>query len=189
MNYSSIKIKASELITLLVVLAGLTISCEKKISPVPNYDILTLPSLTARDFETSFNDSGRLQVVLSAPLMEKYNTKEKPYSEFTSGVKVVFYDGKPVPEGSVTARYAKYTDSNNLWELKDSVVVINQNNGKLETELLYWDQQKDLIYTDRFVRITNDDQITLATGFESDSKLKVQKLKKVSAIIPLKDEK
>jgi LPS export ABC transporter protein LptC len=181
------KIRTPLLITLLIVLTGIVLSCENKIGSVPKSDILSLPSLTAIDFETSFNDSGRLQVVLAAPLMEKYNTKDKPYSEFTSGVKVVFYDGKKIPEGSVTAKYAKYTDTNHLWELKDSVVVINETNGKLETELLYWDQDKDLIYTDRFVRITNEDQITLATGFESDSKLKVQKLKKVSAIIPLKD--
>jgi LPS export ABC transporter protein LptC len=175
------------LIIAIIVIIGIVLSCENKNSSIPKFDILSLPSITAKTFETEFNDSGRLQVKMSAPLMQKYEPKDNPYTEFTSGIHVVFYNGKITPEGYVTAKYAKYTDTNNLWELKDSVVVVNETNGKLETELLYWDQQKDRIYTDRFVRITNQDQITLATGFESDSKLNTQKLKKVSAVIPLKD--
>ena len=91
--------------------------------------------------------------------MEEYSNNESPYSEFRSGIKVVFYDGKKDPAGSVTAKYAKYTKTSNLWELRDSVVVINEGNDKLETEVLYWDQEKDLIYSDRFVKITNEDQI------------------------------
>ena len=181
------KIRALFFISFLVILTGVILSCENKVSSVPKSEIISLPSHTATDFETTFIDSGRVQLIMSGKHLEEYNTKEKPYTEFTSGIRVIFYNGKKAAEGSVTARYAKYTNSNNLWELKDSVVVINETNGKLETELLYWDQNKDLIYTDRFVRITNEDQITLATGFESDSKLKVQKLKKVSAVIPLKD--
>ena len=85
-----------------------------------------------------------------------------------SGIKVVFYDGKKDPVGSVTAKYAKYTKSSNLWELRDSVVVVNERNDKLETEVLFWDQEKDLIYTDRFVKITNEDQIIHGNRFESD---------------------
>jgi LPS export ABC transporter protein LptC len=179
--------RTSLLIVAIIVMTGIVLSCENKNKSIPKFDILSLPSLTAKTFETEFNDSGRLQVKMSAPLMQKYEPKDNPYTEFTSGIHVVFYNGKTKPEGFVTAKYGKYTETNNLWELKDSVVVVNETNGKLETELLYWDQQKDRIYTDRFVRITNQDQITLATGFESDSKLNTQKLKKVSAIIPLKD--
>jgi hypothetical protein len=59
---------------------------------------------------------------------------------------------------------------------------------KLETELLYWDQPKNLIYSDRFVKITNEDQIVMGTGFESDPKLTKRKIKKVSATIYLKDQ-
>lgn len=171
------------------IIAIILLSCENKIGSIPKSDLLSLPALTAKVFETEFNDSGRLQVKMSAPLMQKYEPKDNPYTEFTSGIKVVFWDGKNVPQGYVTAKYAKYTDTNTLWELKDSVVLINENNDKLETELLYWNQQKDRIYTDRFVRISNQDQITMGTGLESDSKMTVVKIKKVSAEIPLKDEK
>jgi LPS export ABC transporter protein LptC len=169
-------------------LSLIILSCENKINLIPNSDLLTLPSLSAKDVETVYTDSGRLKLILSAPLIEEYSNKESPYDEFRSGIKVVFYDGKKDPAGSVTAKYAKYTKGSNLWELRDSVVVINEGNDKLETEELYWDETKNLIYSDRFVRITNEDQIVMGTGFESDPKLNKRKIKKVSATIFLKDE-
>ena len=49
-------------------------------------------------------------------------------------------------------------------------------------------EPKDLIYSDRFVKITNEDQIVMGTGFESDPRLIRRKIKKVSATIYLKDE-
>jgi hypothetical protein len=68
-------------------------------------------------------------------------------------------------------------------------VIINENNEKLETELLFWDQEKDRIYTDRFVKITNEDVISQGIGFESDTHLTRRKILKVTADIYLKDAK
>jgi LPS export ABC transporter protein LptC len=187
LSFLIFKTRICPLIILIFSLAIL--SCENKIDFIPKSDLLTLPSLTVKDFKTVYTDSGKLELVMSAPIMEQYNNIESPYYEFKSGIKVIFYDGHTNPTGSVTAKYAKYTKSNSLWELRDSVVVINEGNDKLETELLYWDQPKDLIYSDRFVRITNEDQIVMGTGFESDPRLIKRKIKKVRATISLKDEK
>ena len=74
------------------------------------------------------------------------------------------------PIASFTSKYAKYLDDKSLWELRDSVVAINEKNERLETELLYWDQEKDRVYTDRAVRITSEDDIVLGIGLESDSR-------------------
>jgi LPS export ABC transporter protein LptC len=176
------------LISVIAVLSGIVLSCENKIGLIPKSDLLTLPSLTVKDFETVLSDSGKLQLIMSSHLMEQYNNTEIPYSEFRSGIKVVFYNGQKEPVGSVTSKYAKFTKPNNTWELKDSVVVINESNDKLETEVLNWNQEKDLIYTDRFVKITNVDQIIQGFGFESDSHLQHRKIKKVSAVIYFNDE-
>jgi LPS export ABC transporter protein LptC len=163
-------------------------SCNKKIDKIKNTEILTLPSLTVRNDTTVFNDSGKVQLILAFPLMETFDHADIPYSEFPDGIKAVFYDGNKEPVGSVTANYAKYIDKKSLWELKDSVVVINQTNDKLETEQLFWDQQKDNIYTDRFVKMTNDDQTVIGTGFESDTHLKRRRIKNISGTIYLKNE-
>ena len=129
------------------------ISCGKKSIEYEKIDILRLPSQTGKDFTTTYTDSGKLELVFSAPVMERYEKAEPPYTEFRSGLDVRFHDGKSRPVASVTSRYAKFHDDKNLWELQDSVVAFNEAGEKLETELLFWDQKKDLIYTDRFVRL------------------------------------
>lgn len=169
-----------------VIAIGL-VSCDKKNTIIPSIDLLTLPSQTVRNGETTYTDSGKIQLVLSAPLMERYQKIEEPYSEFKYGIKVLFYDGNPEPVASVSSKYAKYTDSKNLWELQDSVVAINEAGEKLETELLFWDQKKELIYTDRFVKITTEDQIVQGYGLESDPRLSKRKIKNLSATIYVND--
>lgn len=172
----------------LCIVSVILFSCENKIDLIPKSDLLTLPSVTIKDSETIYTDSGKLQLIMSFPLLEQYDNRENPYSEFRSGIDVIFYDGKTEPVASVTSKYAKYTKTTNMWELKDSVVVINETKDKLETEVLYWNQEKDLIYTDRFVKISNEEQIIQGFGFESDPRLAKRRIKKVNAIIYLKNE-
>jgi LPS export ABC transporter protein LptC len=175
------------LFSIIILIAGLVISCENKIPTIPKSDLLTLPTTTAKDFKITLYDSGLIQLNLSAPLLEKYDNTEPPFSEFKSGIKVLLYDGKETYQAKVTAKYAKCTD-NNLWELRDSVIVINEKDERLETEVLYWDQEKDKIYTDRFVKITSEDQVTNGIGFESDTHLNRRRIFKVTATISMPDE-
>jgi LPS export ABC transporter protein LptC len=188
MIHLSKNFRTHSLAILIIIIATVVISCERKNDIVPKSDLLTLPSLSVKNFETVFTDSGQVQLILSSPFMEQYDNKDLPYTEFKWGIKVDFFDKKEKHAGSVTSKYAKYTKTNNLWELRDSVVVLNDKNDKLETELLFWNQTSDKIYTDRFVKITNTDQIIQGFGFESDSHLQHRKIKKVSATIYLPNE-
>jgi len=172
----------------IMVLALVITGCENKFDTIPKTDLLVLPSYTGRDFETILTDSGMIELIMRAPLVEKYDNKELPYTEFRSGIKVIFYDGKKEPVASVVSKYAKYTQSDDLWELKDSVIVINENNEKLETELLFWNQTTDRIYTDRFVKVTSYNDVVLGYGLESDSHLQNRVIKKIRAEFYITDE-
>jgi LPS export ABC transporter protein LptC len=172
----------------ILVAAIIFFSCTRKVDSIKNFDIHSLPTVTVFNDTTVYNDSGKVQLLMITPLMESYELGSEPYSEFKSGIKVYFYESQEKPIGEVTAKYAKFIPKKKLWELKDSVVVINESNDKLETEQLFWDQGKDLIYTDRFVKMTNEDQIVMGSGFESDSRLTRQKIIKYTATIYLKDE-
>ena len=171
-----------------IVFSLIVLSCERKIEKIQKSEIATLPAFTAKGAKAVFTDSGKMQLVLTFPIMETYNKEDSQYSEFRSGITVNFHDGQTEPVGFASSKYAKYTDKKKLWELRDSVVIINETNDRLETEQLFWDQEKDLIYTDRLVKITNEDQTVIGTGFESDSRLEKRKIKNVSATIYLKEE-
>jgi LPS export ABC transporter protein LptC len=181
-------LRSISLIAAFLSVSIMLISCENKIRVLPKSDLLTLPSQTVKSFETVLYDSGRIQMKMYSPLVERYDKVGPPYSEFRSGIKVDLYNGQENPVAWVTSKYAKYTNADNLWELRDSVVVINENNERLETEVLFWNQEKDLIYTDRFVKMTSENQIMQGIGFESDSHLNKQKIKKPTAIITLPEE-
>ncbi len=186
MKRLSSKLRINSAISTLIFLSMIMISCEHKIPLIPKSDLLTLPSLTGRNIKTVLTDSGRVQLIMKAPLIEKYDKADPPYTEFRSGIRVVFFSNQK-DSVTVVSKYAKCTN-NNLWELRDSVVVINESNEKLETELLFWNQEKDRIYTDRFVKMTSEDQNSVGIGFESDSHLNKRRIFKVKAIISLKDE-
>lgn len=188
MMHISKKFRIPSPIKISIIITWIVLSCETRNEIIPKSDLLTLPSLSVKDFETVFTDSGQVQLILISPVMEQYDNKELPYTEFRSGIKVDFFDKKEAHAGKVTSKYAKYTKTNNVWELRDSVVVVNDKNDKLETELLFWDQTRDQIYTDRFVKITNTDQIIQGFGFESDTHLQHRRIKKVSATIYFNDE-
>lgn len=188
MKYEDFTYKIFRLTVLLPILSIVLISCENRNEKIPKSDFLSLPTMSVREFETIYSDSGKTELILTSPLMEQFDNVAEPYYEFSQGIHVDLYDGNKEPSGYVTSKYAKYTKSTNIWELKDSVVVINEKSDMLETEVLYWDQGNDLIYSDRFVKFTNEDQIVMGTGFESDPHLRKRKIRKVSATIYLKDE-
>lgn len=185
---SSLKYRITLLFAAICILSMMMLSCENKIELIPESDMLSLPSVSSSNIKTVLSDSGLVQLIMTTPLIEQYNNTDSPYSEFRYGINVVFYNGHKEPVGSVSAKHATYTNETNLWELTDSVVVINESNDMLETEILFWDQKKDLIYTDRFVKITNLDQTIQGYGFESDSHLNNRKIRKVSATIYFNDE-
>ena len=54
---------------------------------------------------------------------------------------------------------------------------------------MYWDQKKGEIYSDQYVRITDEDgQVLEGNSFSSDEKMNNIILKKVSGEVYLKDE-
>ncbi len=163
-------------------------SCETKIAKAEGFEILSLPSLTGSDIYTVFTDSGKIQLIMAAPVMESWSNFESPYTEFRKGMKIYFHDGQKEPIAIASSKYAKFFDKENLWEMNDSVVIINESGDKLETEQLFWNRDKNLVYTDRFVKITNEDQTVMGTGFESDPQLTRRKIKNVTATIYLNDE-
>lgn len=164
------------------------LSCDKKIDKIPSSEILALPSITVKNFRSVYSDSGKVQLVLRSTLMEEFKKNDEPYMEFREGILVTYFEGNKDSIGFVSAKYARFNEKNKLWELKDSVVVVNETNDKLETEQLFWDQEKDRIFTEKSVKITNEDQTVLGSGFESDSKLTTRMIKNVTATIYLKNE-
>ncbi|HZM13977.1 MAG TPA: LPS export ABC transporter periplasmic protein LptC [Bacteroidales bacterium] len=163
-------------------------SCEKKQVVINDLVIKEMPSLSGRNVETMYSDSGKVTLVVRTPFIQQFTAKEDPHTLFPEGLTVLFYDKKTKPQASITAHYARYTEKDEQWELRDSVVAVNTEGDILETELLYWSEPRDRVWSDRFVRFTLKDKIIMGTGFESDSRLTNGTIKNVSGTIYVNDE-
>jgi len=163
-------------------------SCEKRDIVVRDLQIKDLPSLSARDVETMYSDSGRVTLLVRTPLIQQFKSKENPYTLFPEGITVLFFEKQSEPQGSINSKFARYTEKDEVWELRDSVVAINTEGDILETELLFWSEPRERIWSDRFVRFTHNDQIIMGTGFESDTRFTKWSIRNVTGTIYIKDE-
>jgi LPS export ABC transporter protein LptC len=176
------------MLAVLVAGTALLSSCEKKEIAVKDLQIKDLPSLTARNVETMYSDSGKVTLLVRSPLIQQFTEGEEPHTLFPEGLTVLFYEKKSEPQASITSQYARYTDKDEIWELRDSVVAINTEGDILETELLFWSEPRQKIWSDRFVRFTHNDQIIMGTGFESDTRFSNWFIKNVTGTIYIEDE-
>ena len=172
----------------LVTGTALLSSCEKKELVVKDLQIKTLPTLSARSVETMYSDSGKVTMLVRTPFIQQFKSDENPYTLFPEGLKVLFYDKQTEPQASIASKYARYTEKDEIWELRDSVVAVSTKGEILETELLFWNEPRDRIWSDRFVRFTQGEQIIMGTGFESDARFSNWTIKNVTGTIYIENE-
>jgi len=175
-------------IAVLITWAALFFSCREKIEIIDTTVKPEVPTQIVHDFITSYTDSAVLQLELKAPLLKHYGKMDEPYTDFDEGIEVHFYEGRENKLGEISGNFARYTESEGLWEIRGNVIAMNDKGEKLETELLFWDENEDLIYTDKYVRITQEEQIIMGTGLESDTKFDNWKINNVTATLFIDDE-
>jgi|SRR3972149_6120368 len=164
-------------------------SCENDIDVIKTFATSNVPKQSAQGIETIFTDSGKVQLKVVAPKLDYYQKSEgDTYYEFTEGIKVYFYNDDLTVKSKLTANYAIYYEQKNLWEARNNVVAINENGDILYTELLYWDQEKGKIYTDKLAKVKEKDSEILGEGFEADQNFTSWEFKKVTGIINIEEE-
>lgn len=111
--------------------------------------------------ETYFSQAGKMRAKLTAPLMYRYQDT-LPRVEFPNALHVDFYNDSLQVESVLDALYGRYIEGQKKMYLKDSVVVIQKfNQDTLRCQELWWDQNKEIFYTDKPVRITKKDGTVL----------------------------
>ncbi len=172
-----------KVITVFLVIVMLC-SCKNDIDVINTFtEIHNLPTQSVKNFETIYTDSGKIQIKLLAPELKRFSNVEEPYIEFPAGIKVIFYNKNQEPESRLTAKYAIYSETNELWEASDSVIAINNLGDTLNTELLFWDEKKELIYTNKFVKITTENEVIWGEGLEANQEFTDWKIKNVKGTI------
>lgn len=161
-------------------------ACENDIEQV---NLITskkkIPSESGKNVLIVYSDSARIKMKLNAAQLDHYDG-DNAYVEFPKGVNVFFYNDQNKLESNLKANYAIRYEKSNMMEAKNNVIVINNKGEKLNTEHLFWDEKKEQIYSDVFVKITTKTEIIMGEGLESNQDFSKYKFKKIKGTINVK---
>jgi LPS export ABC transporter protein LptC len=135
------------------------IGCENDVSTVN--ELLAEKTAVEEGFniESYLSQEATMKAKLSAPYMLRYVT-DSAFIEFPKTLHVDFFDTTGRIESILDARYAKYREFERKVYLRDSVVVINKVRGDtLKTSELWWDQDKQSFFTDKYVEVRQPDKV------------------------------
>ena len=157
---------------IVLLLACLFVSCGNDIEKTKMFERKELPESTIRNAHIQRSEEGRLQLLMDAPLIEKYSVPE-PKTLYRGGIKMRFFDGYNTPTGILTARYAITYDKRDITIVRDSVVIIDLQRGDtIYLQDLTWNAMEHRVFSEHPLRSKNGQRITLGDSFESDDEFK-----------------
>lgn len=136
-----------------------------------------------------YTDSGKLRARVFSPILAAVKSKRNPYLLMKKGLKVDFYDENGNLESYMTAEYGVSYMEEKKVVIRRNVEILNIKGETLNTEELVWDQQSGVIRTDKFVKITGEDQITTGTGLVSNQAFTDWEIINYSGTINLPNDK
>jgi LPS export ABC transporter protein LptC len=120
-----------------------------------------------KDIVSYLSQTGVMKAKLTAPLMYRYES-DTVYAEFPHSLHVDFYNDSTQIESWLDAKYGKYFENLNKVYLRDSVVAINIKGDTLKCPELWWDQNQQKFYTDKYAQLhTKDKHIYGGKGLEA----------------------
>lgn len=148
-------------------------SCENDIAKVRELlDAEDLPAVHATNIVTIYSDSAVVRLKITSPeLLEFVETEDhQARIEFPKGLRAVFYNKGQGIESTLDAEYAIYDKKEKIFTARNNVVVKNfAEKQELYAEYLLWDEEKEIISSDKFVKIVTEDGVTYGeNGFISD---------------------
>ena len=148
----------------------------------------TLPSMNSLGVTTLISDSGitRYKIVTEEWIIN--DKKNPPYWAFEKGVYLEKFDTLFHIDASIKADTAYYYEKKKIWELRSNVQIQSQRGDKFETELLFWNEKEEKIYSDKYIRISQEDKIITGYGFESDQNLTEYQIKNTTGVFTVEDK-
>lgn len=173
-----------------LLIAALLFSCKNDIEAIRSLELVdTIPDLSAKEVEIYYSERGFVQIKLVAPTLVRTLMEDEPVIEFPDGFTTYFYDSLQQVKSYISADYGISYEKKKMMEARHNVIVENlESKEKLNTEELFWDRVKEIIYTEKFVRITRGEEIITADGLESNQTFESMEFKNPKGLIEVEEE-
>ncbi|WPO81722.1 LPS export ABC transporter periplasmic protein LptC [Chryseobacterium sp. JJR-5R] len=137
-------------------------SCEEDLTKNAGKQSKNFPSQIINNANIIQRDSGFVTMRAKAPIIEKYELIDSPYTVAKRGIDIQFFDKKkPKVPGTIKAKYAKFYDYKQFYEARGNVRITTNENQRFAMQSVFWDQRKKRIYTKDTVYVTMEDGSTL----------------------------
>lgn len=164
-------------------------SCENSITSIREITQEdTLPDLTGYNIEFVRVSDQYKRILLKSPLVERFDNIEEPQTEFPQGFEITFYDTTGKAISLISAKYGISLSEKKIMTARNNVVVINyETREQLNTENLIWDQNRQLIYSNTFVKLTSPDRIVFGDSMRADESFKSREIFNIRAELEVSD--
>lgn len=142
---------------LLVLMVLLAFSCKhnfEQLKQLNQFD--ALPIGEADTIRVVYTDSAQTVAILTAPKNIDFTNQPFPFSEFPKGVQVVFFDENN-KETHVKADYGIMYTITDLVDLRGNVHITTPEGADLKTNQLYWDINREWVFTQERFTFKNKD--------------------------------
>lgn len=138
-----------------------------------------------------YTDSGKVKSTLRSPYNKDFSNQKFPFSEFPKGVVVKFFDEQN-NENTITADYAILYSDTRLVDLQGNVTLTTHKGDVLKAPQLFWDQDREWIFTEGEFKISNEYGVLLqgTNGIDFSRDLSVMDAHEIyDSTIPIDEDK
>ena len=157
-----------------LVLAFVVYSCQGNLSEAEKLDLNKIPIQTVDDMFFVQTENGHLKTRVEASRMEVYEQDSLSFDLFPQGVHFFGYAEDGSLETTITSQQARHDKiiagkEKEKWSAFGHVVIRNiVKQETMETDTLYWDQEKEEIWTDCYIKMTSPSGVLQGYGMRSD---------------------
>lgn len=155
--------------------AFVVFSCKGKLNMEEKKDLSDSPVQVVENMFVVQTENGVLQMRMEADRMERYDNDSLSYELFPEGFSAFTYNEDGMLETTIFSDAAKHIKDKRteteVWQAYGNVTVRNEiKDETMETDTLFWDRDKETIYTHCYVRMFSPDGFMQGYGMRSDQK-------------------
>lgn len=170
-------------VTLFFITPFFLASCKEDAKSSVNftYDRETVPTMTTDSVNMLISDSGVIRYRLIAKTWDIFEQAKDPHWFYPQGLYLEQFDSAFNVVVTVKADTAWNFTARKLWKLKGHVFVKNIVGETFSSDELFWNQQQQRIYSDKFVKIDRPDKGILQGkgGFEANQQMTEYEFRRV----------
>ncbi|MCB9231200.1 MAG: LPS export ABC transporter periplasmic protein LptC [Bacteroidia bacterium] len=132
-----------------------------------------------------YSDSAVIQARLEASHVIEKKIDEELVSFFDEGLTLYFYNPTGQIESQLTAYEGTMDMKSGVASARGDVVITNYENERLTSEELFWDKERDMIWTHEFVTIRTKEQIIYGDSLEANADFSEYRIFSIRGIVNL----